>query len=98
MELDVMGGAAAPSAGTDEAAAAVVRYMRKHDETQDFLDKLTSFLKFALPQYVKEGKSYLTVAVGCTGGQHRSVMIAEALRKALRDVKGVRLRVKHRDS
>jgi len=78
--------------------AAVVRYMRKHDETQDFLDKLTSFLKFALPQYVKEGKSYLTVAVGCTGGQHRSVMIAEALRKSLRDVKGVQLRVKHRDS
>jgi UPF0042 nucleotide-binding protein len=78
--------------------AAVVRYMRKHDETQEFLDKLTSFLKFALPQYVTEGKSYLTVAVGCTGGQHRSVMIAEALRKSLRDVKGVRLRVKHRDS
>ena len=78
--------------------AAVVRYMRKHEETQDFLDKLTSFLKFALPQYVKEGKSYLTIAVGCTGGQHRSVMIAEALRRALREVKGVRLRVKHRDS
>jgi len=78
--------------------AAVVRYMRKHDETQDFLDKLTSFLKFALPQYVKEGKSYLTVAVGCTGGQHRSVMIAEALKKSLRGVKSVRLRVKHRDS
>jgi RNase adapter protein RapZ len=78
--------------------AAVVRYMRKHGETQDFLDKLTSFLKFALPQYVKEGKSYLTVAVGCTGGQHRSVMIAEALKKSLRDVKDVRLRVKHRDS
>jgi RNase adapter protein RapZ len=78
--------------------AAVVRYMRKHEETQDFLDKLTSFLKFALPQYVKEGKSYLTIAVGCTGGQHRSVMIAEALRKSLREVKGVRLRVKHRDS
>jgi RNase adapter protein RapZ len=78
--------------------AAVVRYMRKHDETQEFLDKLTSFLKFALPQYVKEGKSYLTVAVGCTGGQHRSVMMAEALKKSLRDVKGVRLRVKHRDS
>jgi RNase adapter protein RapZ len=78
--------------------AAVVRYMRKHDETLEFLDKLTSFLKFALPQYVKEGKSYLTVAVGCTGGQHRSVMMAEALKKSLRDVKGVRLRVKHRDS
>ena len=78
--------------------AAVVRYMRKHEATHDFLDRLTSFLKFALPQYVQEGKSYLTVAIGCTGGQHRSVMIAEALKKSLKDVKGVRLRVKHRDS
>jgi len=78
--------------------AAVVRYMRKHDATHDFLDRLTSFLKFALPQYVQEGKSYLTVAIGCTGGQHRSVMIAEALKKSLKGVKGVRLRVKHRDS
>ena len=78
--------------------APVVRYMRKHTETQDFLDRLTSFLKFALPQYVQEGKSYLTVAIGCTGGQHRSVMIAEALKKSLRGVRGVRLRVKHRDS
>jgi len=78
--------------------AAVIRYMKKHTETQDFIDRLTSFLKFALPQYVQEGKSYLTVAVGCTGGQHRSVMVAEALKKSLKDVKGVRLRVKHRDS
>ncbi len=78
--------------------AAVVRYMRKHGATQDFLDRLTSFLKFALPQYVAEGKSYLTVAIGCTGGQHRSVMIAEALKKSLKGVNGVRLRVKHRDS
>ena len=78
--------------------AAVIRYMRKHGATQDFLDRLTSFLKFALPQYVAEGKSYLTVAVGCTGGQHRSVMIAEALKKSLKGVNGVRLRVKHRDS
>lgn len=78
--------------------APVVRYMRKHPETHDFLDRLTSFLKFALPQYVHEGKSYLTVAIGCTGGQHRSVMIAEALKKSLKGVKGVRLRVKHRDS
>jgi len=78
--------------------AAVVRYMRKHQETHDFIDRLTSFLKFALPQYVQEGKSYLTVAVGCTGGRHRSVMMAEALKKSLTGVKGVRLRVKHRDS
>jgi UPF0042 nucleotide-binding protein len=78
--------------------AAVVRYMKKHGATQDFVDKLTSFLKFALPHYVREGKSYLTVAIGCTGGQHRSVMISEALKKSLADVKDVRIRVKHRDS
>jgi UPF0042 nucleotide-binding protein len=47
---------------------------------------------------VKEGKAYLTVAIGCTGGRHRSVMIAEALKRSLAKVPGVRLRVKHRDS
>jgi UPF0042 nucleotide-binding protein len=78
--------------------AAVVRYMRRHPATTDFIDQLTAFLEFALPHYVEEGKSYLTVAIGCTGGRHRSVMIAEALRKSLSKVKGVRLRVKHRDS
>jgi UPF0042 nucleotide-binding protein len=78
--------------------AAVVRYMRKHAATREFIDRLAAFLKFALPQYVQEGKSYLTVAIGCTGGRHRSVMMAEALRKSLGTVKGVRLRVKHRDS
>jgi UPF0042 nucleotide-binding protein len=76
----------------------VVQYMRRHAATKDFLDKLSSFLKFALPQYVDEGKSYLTVAIGCTGGQHRSVMMAEALKKSLAGVKDVRVRVKHRDS
>ena len=78
--------------------AAVVRYMRRHAKTQEFLDRLTEFLRFTLPQYVDEGKSYLTVAIGCTGGRHRSVMIAEAIKKALKDVPGVRLRVQHRDS
>ena len=57
-----------------------------------------AFLRFVLPHYVREGKSYLTVAIGCTGGRHRSVMVAEALKKSLADVKGVRLRVRHRDS
>jgi UPF0042 nucleotide-binding protein len=84
-----------PLTGRDKP---VVNYMRKHPATLDFIDKLTSFLKFSLPHYVLEGKSYLTVAIGCTGGRHRSVMIAEALKKSLSEVKGVRLRVKHRDS
>jgi UPF0042 nucleotide-binding protein len=81
--------------GRDQA---VVRYMRRDAATTEFIDKLAAFLKFALPHYVREGKSYLTVAIGCTGGRHRSVMIAETLRKLLGSVKGVRLRVKHRDS
>jgi UPF0042 nucleotide-binding protein len=75
----------------------VVQYMWRHASTREFIDRLTSFLQFALPQYVQEGKSYLTIGIGCTGGQHRSVMIAEALRKSLAPVKNVRLRVKHRD-
>ncbi len=84
-----------PLTGRDRA---VVRYMQRHPQTLEFIDKLTSFLQFSLPQYVQEGKSYLTVAIGCTGGRHRSVMIAEALKKSLARVKGVSLRVKHRDS
>jgi UPF0042 nucleotide-binding protein len=84
-----------PLTGRD---AAVVRYMRRHAATREFINRLTSFLKFALPQYVQEGKSYLTVAIGCTGGRHRSVMLAEELKKSLAGVKRVKLRVKHRDS
>jgi UPF0042 nucleotide-binding protein len=84
-----------PLTGRDRA---VVRYMRRHASTRDFIERLTAFLTFALPQYVQEGKSYLTVAIGCTGGRHRSVMIAEELKKTLAGVKGITVRVKHRDS
>lgn len=75
----------------------VVRFMRKHTVTSELLARLRDFLRFVLPQYTAEGKSYLTIAVGCTGGRHRSVMVAEALRKALAAVTGVRVRVVHRD-
>lgn len=84
-----------PLTGRD---APVVRYMRRQPASVEFIERLTAFLRFAVPHYVQEGKSYLTVAIGCTGGRHRSVMIAEALQKALKSVKGVRIRVKHRDS
>jgi UPF0042 nucleotide-binding protein len=84
-----------PLTGRD---ATVVRFMRRHAVTREFIDRLTAFLTFALPQYVQEGKSYLTVAIGCTGGQHRSVMVAEALKTSLAGAKNVRLRVTHRDS
>jgi RNase adapter protein RapZ len=84
-----------PLTGRDRA---VVQYMRRYPATREFLDRLTAFLTFALPHYVQEGKSYLNVAIGCTGGQHRSVMMAEALKRSLAHVKGVRIRVTHRDS
>ena len=76
---------------------AVVRFMDQHQETHEFRDKLADFLRFVVPQYVAEGKSYLTIAIGCTGGKHRSVMMAEAMRRRLEDVEGVRVRVRHRD-
>lgn len=75
----------------------VVRFMDEHEATGAFLEKIIEFLRFVVPHYVAEGKSYLTVAIGCTGGRHRSVMMAEALRRHLADLDGVRLRVRHRD-
>jgi len=62
----------------------------------EFMDDIVALLRKLLPAYVAEGKSYLTVAFGCTGGRHRSVAIAEAVAKALSDA-GITLRVNHRD-
>jgi UPF0042 nucleotide-binding protein len=76
---------------------AVVRYMERHEATGQFIDKLVEFLQFLIPQYLAEGKSYLTIAIGCTGGRHRSVMIAEAVRRAVASMPGVRVRIRHRD-
>jgi RNase adapter protein RapZ len=75
---------------------AVVRFLRKEPETRVLLDKVTDFLSFLLPRYIKEGKSYLTIGIGCTGGRHRSVMIANALGAALKG-KEVKVQVRHRD-
>jgi len=76
--------------------AAVIRYMRRQKDTAVFLDKLKSFLSYVVPRYIKEGKSYLTIGIGCTGGRHRSVMIANALAEALGG-QGYPVRVRHRD-
>jgi UPF0042 nucleotide-binding protein len=76
---------------------AVVQFMERDASTRDFIDRLEQYLHYVIPYYVAEGKSYLTVAIGCTGGRHRSVMIAERLKKALADVAGGRVRVRHRD-
>ncbi len=75
----------------------IVQFLERFEDTGTFLAKVTDLLQFLIPRYAREGKSYLTVAIGCTGGRHRSVAMAEALAKALRGLTGVRLRVRHRD-
>ena len=80
--------------GRDRAVAA---FMEKDPQTVRFIEKLEGYVRFALPYYIGEGKSYLTVAIGCTGGRHRSVMIAERLGESLAKVADTKIRVKHRD-
>ena len=75
----------------------VVNFMERDASTREFMDRLEEYVRYVVPHYVAEGKSYLTVAIGCTGGRHRSVMIAERLKRALADISGVTVRVRHRD-
>jgi UPF0042 nucleotide-binding protein len=77
--------------------AKVVRYLERSPATVEFLERATDLLRFLVPQYLREGKSYLTIGIGCTGGRHRSVAIAEALRRRVGSRPGVRTRVRHRD-
>jgi UPF0042 nucleotide-binding protein len=74
----------------------VAAYVRGFPQTGEFLDKVSNMMLYLLPHYVKEGKSYLTVAFGCTGGQHRSVMMAEEIRKRLKKA-GYQVKALHRD-
>jgi len=74
----------------------VVRFIRRRPETATFIRKLLSFLSYLVPRYVREGKSYLTIAIGCTGGRHRSVMVANAIAAALARGKPT-VKVRHRD-
>jgi len=74
----------------------VARYIRSFPQTQEFIDRISELLIYLLPHYIEEGKAYLTIAFGCTGGQHRSVMIAEEVSKRLAKA-GFRVKVEHRD-
>ena len=74
----------------------VIRYLRSFPETMAFVKKVGNLLKYLLPSYVREGKSYLTIAVGCTGGRHRSVFVAEELARYLKSHKR-EVHVRHRD-
>ena len=74
----------------------VRKYIESFPQTGEFLKRLKSLLTYLLPHYIDEGKSYLTIAFGCTGGKHRSVMMAEWMKKAL-DKQGLPTRIMHRD-
>src|SRR5438309_1679313 len=75
----------------------VGKYIRSFPQTAEFIQRISDLLIYLLPHYIHEGKSYLTIAFGCTGGQHRSVMIAEDVAKHLKKA-GYRVKVAHRDS
>jgi UPF0042 nucleotide-binding protein len=77
--------------------AAVIDFMNDKPETGEFLGRLEAFLDFLIPQYEKEGKSYVTISVGCTGGRHRSVFITNAIGKHFESL-GYRVRITHRDA
>ena len=79
--------------GKDEPIA---EYLMGFDETREFIDKISDMFTFMIPFYIREGKSRLNIGVGCTGGRHRSVFIAETLGKILADA-GYRVTVHHRD-
>jgi UPF0042 nucleotide-binding protein len=83
-----------PKIGTDPAVA---EYVLARDDTIEFLRQVEALLAFTLPRYQREGKSYLTIAVGCTGGRHRSVVLVEELRRRLAGA-GHRVLVRHRDA
>jgi len=74
----------------------VARYVRSFPQTVEFVERISQLLVYLLPHYIREGKSYLTIAFGCTGGRHRSVMMADEIRKRLAH-QGFRVKTSHRD-
>jgi UPF0042 nucleotide-binding protein len=83
--------------GKTGADPAVAAYIEKDPETPAFLQQLESFLDYLLPRFEAEGKSYVSIGIGCTGGKHRSVYIAERLAERLKE-RGYPVRVSHRDA
>ncbi len=74
----------------------VARYIRSFPQTVEFIDKISQLLIYLLPHYIQEGKSYLTISFGCTGGHHRSVMMAHEIKRLLEKA-GYRVKESHRD-
>jgi UPF0042 nucleotide-binding protein len=81
-------------AGTEPA---VREYVLGSEDARAYLTRMESLLAFCLPRYQREGKSYLTIGIGCTGGRHRSVVLTEELARRLRAVTGISIDVVHRD-
>ncbi len=75
----------------------VARYILSFPQTKEFIKRISELLVYLIPHYIREGKSYLTIAFGCTGGKHRSVLIAEEVKKRLAKA-GFNVKVVHRDS
>jgi UPF0042 nucleotide-binding protein len=75
----------------------LAKYIRSFPQTREFIQRISELLIYLIPHYIREGKSYLTIAFGCTGGKHRSVMIAEDVKKRLAKA-GYNVKVTHRDS
>ena len=82
-----------PLTGNDEA---VQNFVMQHDEAESFLDKITDLLEFLIPNYIKEGKNGLVIAIGCTGGKHRSVTLANGVYKELQTLPYF-VKIDHRD-
>ena len=81
----------------DGRSEEVAQYVHEDPLTAPFLDRICSLIDFALPQYEREGKAYLTIAIGCTGGKHRSVTLAVDLAQRLKE-SGHRVAIRHRDA
>ncbi len=83
-----------PFTGNDQP---IKDFVLKYDEAQIFLSKVTDLIKFLIPNYIKEGKNQLVIAVGCTGGKHRSVCLADEIFEALNGEESYGLKIEHRD-
>jgi UPF0042 nucleotide-binding protein len=85
-----------PFATSRAKSAKIVKYLNKSDDVKETIRRFVDVVEYLLPFYQKEGKSYLTIGIGCTGGRHRSVMVANAMRNAIKKA-GFNVSVVHRD-
>ena len=83
-----------PMSGNDRE---VREYVMNNEKAREFLVKLTEMIKFLIPNYIQEGKTQLVIGIGCTGGKHRSVTLANELYEALKENENYGIRIEHRD-